>query len=486
MKTKINKSSVKFLISRCLFCALILSGFTSCQTGGNNSSLPNVDYVPFKALESDEKWGMLSPTDGHILYEKVISGYPSTVVNGVFRTTDEKGTYTYYEALEKPRQIGNESYVAGGVYSEGVIPVVKKDKAISLIDIQGKEVASLGRADGKNVTYTNGYFSDGLLLFINEDGKFGYFNNKGDVAIKASYTFATPFNEGLAVVSKSKEDNMKYFIINTKGEKIADLDYDDLNMSTPIFMNGVLVCGNKVIGKDGKQLFRPSSKWTSIGFFNNNLASFCEDNQYGLTDINGEEIFGAEYDFPLLKMGNLFLTITKADEGYELALIDKNEEEVNDLGECGSLAILSEKLLAIYDSDSYYLVNGKGESINKDSYAQITGSLNPIFNNCNLFLSIIYENYNGIYNFIESDYTAPIAGSVKNASLNPEINVKKLVGDHFGGTVPPSVNIDELTDLFLNFSSGNSPLYQNNIDGFKSFINDYFETDIFSGADTDY
>lgn len=184
-------------------------------------------------------------------------------------------------------------------------------------------------------------------------------------------------------------------------------------------------------------------------------------------------------------MGNLFLTVTNIDNAFELNFINKNGKEVNDIGECRTLVILSENLLALLDSNGYYLVDGKGESINKDSYAVIIGPSNLIFNNCNLFLSIISNKYNNICNFIKSDYSAP-QNNVKNASLNPEINVRKLVGDHFGGSVPPSVNIDELTNIFLRLSSGDKPIYQNNVDGFNKFIIEYFETDIFSGADTDY
>ncbi|MGI5871518.1 MAG: WG repeat-containing protein [Bacillota bacterium] len=47
-------------------------------------------------------------------------------------------------------------------------------------------------------------FSEGLARY-EEDGKIGFFNEKGAIVIEAKYEFASPFKNGLAAVGKNVE-----------------------------------------------------------------------------------------------------------------------------------------------------------------------------------------------------------------------------------------------------------------------------------------
>ena len=107
------------------------------------------------------------------------------------------------------------------------------------------------------------------------------------------FDYAAPYSEGLAIVGKHKKGDgvMEYSIIDTKGELVAELKYDDFNpdemFSTPAFSDGILVFGNKAVGKDGKILFRSPSDWI-ITDFNDGYANFNEDGKWGLIDSKGE------------------------------------------------------------------------------------------------------------------------------------------------------------------------------------------------------
>lgn len=169
----------------------------SCK---NNSSLPEVTQVPFKVSDSD-KYGMMN-VDGSILFEDEFDQLPSIAVNGIFTVKNKQEELEYFKADKKPKQITETSYIDGGYYTEGVIPVVKPERPISFIDKNGKELFVLGTFEGKRIQSVNAYFSDGLMMFVTEEGKCGYINSKGQVVIKPTFDVAFPFNEKVAIVGK--------------------------------------------------------------------------------------------------------------------------------------------------------------------------------------------------------------------------------------------------------------------------------------------
>ncbi|MEY3681882.1 MAG: hypothetical protein RLZZ289_405, partial [Bacteroidota bacterium] len=70
---------------------------------------------------------------------------------------------------------------------------------------------------------------DGALLFMVfypwlENEKFGYINQEGQLLISCQYEDASPFYDGLAIVSKQG----KYGLINKRNEPVVDLVYDEI------------------------------------------------------------------------------------------------------------------------------------------------------------------------------------------------------------------------------------------------------------------
>lgn len=368
--------------------AISLLCMTSCgSNSSSNQSFPEVEAVPYLETEGG-RYGFISTSSGEILCSDEIkvdalAGNLSPVVNGVFKVPTTDG-YEYYTNTEKPEKISSGHYMRGGFYTESCIPVVtEQGKTISLIDIKGNEIAKLG----EDIICVNSYFSDGLMLFKNSENKYGYIDNKGKIAIPVKFTYAQPFNEGIAVVSNSDADktSKEFFIIGTKGETVTELKYDNLDMSVPMFFDGALVCGNRVIGKDGKLLFRTPSKWDYISQYNEGYASFREDDSFGVIDKKGEVVIRAKYDYPLTKMRNSFITIKNAptsdeDYYYNIAFIDNAGEQINEIEKVSSHSILSDNLVAIYDGNGYYLCDGDGKPINNDEYSFIP-SYSAMFNN---------------------------------------------------------------------------------------------------------
>ena len=356
--------------------AVAVSLLASCNSG--KGSMPEIEYVPFK-MSSNSDWGLMG-TDGKVLFDDEFEYYPTVAVNGVFKVFDDDGI-KYYSVSKSPELIVNESFATGGYYTEGVIPVAKENSCITLINIKGEEVAKLDKYKGKNIIFSNSFFTNGLLLFGTDDNKFGFANNRGEVVVNPEFDYAAPYSEGLAIVGKyKKNDMMEYSIIDEKGEPVAELKYDDFNpdemFSTPAFSDGIMVFGNKAVGRDGKILFRSPSDWI-ITDFNDGYANFYEDGKWGLIDRKGEVVMRAEFDNPIEKCGNVFITSEEGDydEGGNLLFLNKEGNETNKIENIYNYQILSDNRIIVseYGNTGCYLVDNSGEPVNNENYNMIEG-----------------------------------------------------------------------------------------------------------------
>jgi hypothetical protein len=103
---------------------------------------------------------------------------------------EQGGKWGYQNASGK-EAIPPHFSVANEFSPEGIAPVVD-EQGWAYIDARGKILIRPFIVD-------NGpdYFQEGLARFM-ERGKFGFFNQKGQVVIQPRFDFAAPFSEGLA------------------------------------------------------------------------------------------------------------------------------------------------------------------------------------------------------------------------------------------------------------------------------------------------
>lgn len=64
-----------------------------------------------------------------------------------------------------------------------------------------------------------------------------------------------------------------------------------------------------------------------------------------------------------------------------------------------------------------------------------------------------------------------------------DIGYLTIIDSHFPDGIPDDFDVDKIIELFQKLSTGDSPMYANDLTGFESFANDYFETDMFTGED---
>ena len=379
--------------------------FFSCK---NNTSLPEVTQVPFKVSDSD-KYGMMN-VDGSILFEDEFDQLPSIAVNGIFTVKNKQEKLEYFKADKKPKQITETSYIDGGYYTEGVIPVVKPERPISFIDKNGKELFVLGTFEGKRIQWVNAYFSDGLMMFVTEEGKRGYINSKGQVVIKPIFDIAFPFNEKVAIVGEkvSGEEYVKFSIIDCSGKKIGDLkSLKEASSWNNMYSDEIFTSGNKAFNKKGELIFRSPSKWKILLSYNEGYTMFQDDNdECGITNKKGEVVIRAKYNRGTRNIGNYFVGVDYSDSKYSLSFLDDNENRVEKLEDIENFSLFTANKCIVQEENEYYFIDESGKALDKNNYSFIyTPSLESSFWYANsLFLAYIQKENLSSMKMVKSDY----------------------------------------------------------------------------------
>lgn len=181
---------------------------------------------------------------------------------------DEKGKevtparYDYLNSLHEGRALFSKQNTSGGVQLYGyvdaqgreVLPAIYEDandfmNGVALVKIKEGEYALID-PEGKVLhTYNHPFVGnpgDGLLSYqAAENGKYGYLNIDGSVAIEPQYTSALPFTEGRAVVNSAENYGNAYGLIDKQGVQIIPTKYsevlqlgeDRVAIGTPLFPN---------------------------------------------------------------------------------------------------------------------------------------------------------------------------------------------------------------------------------------------------------
>jgi len=311
---------------------LLLGLFASCDSQNGT----NVDYIPFQS-SSDGNWGLISP-DGDILLDGEFKNKPTAVVNDRFFVEDKDGMYEIWTAEEKTKTVG-EKYLGICPFTEDVTVAVQKNQHICIIDKKGKTVATLDKANGKNIK-TARAFSEGLSLIETEDG-LGFVDTKGKVVIENKYVFSGQCSDGKIIVLSQKEYEKKgqdatLSVIDKKGNELFTIKSTKYQILSAEYKHGYLPV--KLTGGDeskcgflddkGEEILKPTSKIQSIVDWTADDFIFSDGSGYGLKSMDGETIIRAKYDAMQYASEDLIWAYKSEDKGY--ILIDKEGNEVTD------------------------------------------------------------------------------------------------------------------------------------------------------------
>lgn len=346
--------------------------FNSCS-GDSSAALCNGDIlIPFQE-DVEKKWGFIN-LEGKIIIEPEFSQKPSYAINGIGMIEDDKkgvGRIFHFIKIEGDKAIESDDYwEVGGMFKEGLAPVRKDNEKISFINDDYETVLTV---DAERV----GYFNNGLAKIMNAEDKWGFINKKGEEVIAPKYnSVVQSFNsDGYAIVTEisGEEDRIiKYKIIDKSGEVKLDLKdkYDGVyGMSEGLIM--VQKDGLGFINILGEKIIKTNEDWENVTLFRNGYASFEEDNEWGLMDMEGNELIKPKYKNPLA-----------FENGMSWALNDDNEWGLIDLEDNDLIKFQYEtkkEPLPFFCSstiiedgrDSWVFIDAEGKEINKFEYENV-------------------------------------------------------------------------------------------------------------------
>ncbi|WP_339244189.1 WG repeat-containing protein [Paenibacillus sp. FSL R10-2796] len=179
---------------------------------------------------------------------------------------DEKGKevtsarYDYLNSLHEGRALFSKQNTTGGqslygyVDAQGkeVLPAIYVDandfmNGMALVKIKEGEYALIDPDGNILHTYNHPFVGspgEGLLAYqATENGKYGYLNTDGSVAIQPQFTSALPFSEGRAVVNTAENYGNAYGLIDKQGKMIIPAKYYEVlqlgegrvAIGTPVF-----------------------------------------------------------------------------------------------------------------------------------------------------------------------------------------------------------------------------------------------------------
>lgn len=283
----------------------------------------------------------------------------------------------YYGYIDKDgNEVVEPNLLQCNSFKDDVALVKLKEKQYGLIDKGGKVLQ----------TYDYDFVSEygeGLVVYSNSlGGPYGYINKEGTEVIKAIFTMAQGFNNGLGIVSTSEGFNGPYGAINSQGEYIYKPVYSEI----------------KILNEDMVSLGMPLSD-------NKFLASSI----YAIGDNTGNTLT----DFKYLAVGNYNDGLAYASDSMYTFFINKDGQVDNSLPTVrgsGELRIKDNVVIADIDYSKFYLTKA-GKIIYEPN---ITISLDEQY-------SVTRVKYKPNINFLIYN---PVVCGIKNKKTEKEINIK--------------------------------------------------------------
>ncbi|MCH5345750.1 MAG: WG repeat-containing protein [Muribaculaceae bacterium] len=231
------------LLVKLLPIAVLFGLLTSCSSNsGSKDIFEQVQYLPVQ-LEETGNWSFMKP-DGTIVSEGEFVNQPSMVINNHF-TIKEGAGYSVYHITDKgyERVPGCSNLKFAGYMSNGIIPIVRNRERITYVDSKGRDKFVLEPINGKEITYCEPGFSEGLAWIVDEENHWGFIDTDGNVVIEPKYDAALPFSEGYSLVTRGTNDDMQINVIDANDKLLFKYRKTWVPITTA-FHEGVTVIRN--------------------------------------------------------------------------------------------------------------------------------------------------------------------------------------------------------------------------------------------------
>lgn len=367
----------------------MLCGMSSCGSGGGEKL--KLDYIPVQARE-DAKWGFVGP-DGKMLYEDEFKKAPSPVINGVFSVEEDGGISVYESTDKKPTLIkGLEELVDAGVMNDGVIPIVRKNERIKLVDKSGKEKLVFDPIDGNEIIRVGSCSTDGLFQFVLANENVGVMNTSGKVLIEPKYLSITYLKEDRYLALQYGEPDslgikpVNYYLLDGKGKEIVK--FKDVMVSATQFVDGkclVMKSEDNIpgyINKSGEFTKLPAKIVKFDSHFDGKIFGFeTEEGSTGIMNIDGEIVIRPKYKVVVPISDGKF--VVKNDDSQWFVLNKDGEKEtvlddmevilpLSTFGYSGEFEMIGSEKKHRIDLYSY-----AGKAISQESFYNINLEVKP-------------------------------------------------------------------------------------------------------------
>ncbi|MGP1611528.1 MAG: WG repeat-containing protein [Catonella sp.] len=202
-------------------------------------------------------------------------------------------------------------------FSEGLATFKDKDGKYGFYDTKGKVALDLGKE------YSGlEYFSDGLCA-VKKKGKYGYIDKKGKLVIPCKFDEVDLFIRGLARIYKTdKMGNRRIGLINKKGKQVTPVQYTDIEYKD----SGEIKVGLKdnyitkygFLDKNGKMIVPP--KYNEVYSYHDKagIVSILKSNgdvKFGLADKSGKLDKTIKFDDIYTPYKGMFKTVKNSKYG---------------------------------------------------------------------------------------------------------------------------------------------------------------------------
>lgn len=291
-----------------------------------------------------------------------------------------------------------------------------------------------------------------------KDKKYALMNERGEWIFEPKYDSCTGVWDGYALV----ESNGKYGYIDCDGNLAIDLQFDDAD----IFMNGLaaVAIGTKcgVIDTKGNYIINPQFDKPEYSFSmtfdsNNNLVA-SKNNKQGVVNVSGKVIIPFEYDYVLSIYNETEIIGYKAVDGLNCIFFDKNGKQIsNDYFDSDSSFGFGDGLYVIKKDDKFGYMNTNGEIVISPQYDKATTFENGI-------ACIQYNNEYGCIDKQGKTVVEPQFDEMKNFS--EDLAAIKISGKWGYIDKSGKIKISPIYDEADNFSDGIAKVETNNKIGY--------------------
>lgn len=346
---------------------IMLSHFMSCKNNDIQQMQGDLDAIPYTE-EDEERWGLVN-MNGEIIVEREWRSQPSIGIDGVVRVENSDNYIEYYLISSAPKQIGNE-YVDGTLFSDGIAAVVEENSSISFINKAGELLFDLIEDSDGTPIEKAGVFSDGLVSFMNKEGKWGYVDRNGNFVVEAVYDGATPYSDGLGLVSEWNEGKLRheYIFIDKNGNETLELSREFFEVYP--FSDG-MAAFTDVSSKDewgflnlsGEEVIKPHKDFEQVRHFRSGIAPFFDGDDWGLINKKGETVLRTKFDQSLTQFYNGRAPYI---DDSEYGFIDIDGELVIEPRFSSALPFFSSTTVVNYRD--YYFIDSDGDETSDNEF----------------------------------------------------------------------------------------------------------------------